>query len=39
MGARALLGPWKDFDFSANALEANILSKKMHCKLEPCKPM
>jgi hypothetical protein len=39
MGASALLGLWKDFDFSANALQANILSNKMHCKLEPCKPI
>jgi len=39
MGARALLGLWKDFDFSANALQANIFSNKMHCKLEPCKPI
>jgi hypothetical protein len=39
MGARALLGLWKDFDFSANAFQANILPNKMHCKLEPCKPI
>jgi len=27
MGARALLRPWKDFDFSANALQAKIFVK------------